>query len=373
MSGENYITNYNKIIQLLDRIDPIKYGRTRNFIHGAVTQLSPYISRGVLDTEMIFQHLARKKYTYYQCEKFIQQLLWREYFQRVWQIKKSMIDRDLKNKQEEVSNWGIPISINNAQTSIHAIDEGIRKLKTEGSMHNHLRMYIAFLSCNLGNSHWYHPAQWMYYYLLDGDWGSNALSWQWVAGTFSNKKYIANQENINHYTGTNQTNTFLDISYEVLQNLSTPAELKNHEIIDFETNLPENTSIQIDQSLPTLLYNYYNLSPTWKSDIKANRILLLEPAIFKKYPVSDRCISFMMELSSNIKDVQIFTGSFEELKSKTADSTIHYREHPLNEHYQGIEDPRPWILPDADQVTGSFFSFWKKNAKKLRLVFSKNN
>ena len=373
MNEKKYITNYNEIIQLLDQIDPIKYGKTRNFIHGAVTQLSPYISRGVLDTKMIFQHLIQKQYTYYQCEKFIQQLLWREYFQRVWQTKKSFIDHDLKYKQENVSNWGIPTSINNAQTTIDAIDEGIKKLKAVGSMHNHLRMYVASLSCNFGNSHWIHPAEWMYYYLLDGDWGSNALSWQWVAGTFSNKKYIANQENINYYTGINQSNTFLNKSYEVLQSLSTPAELKNHEVIEFKTNLPQNKSIQIDHSRPILVYNYYNLSPIWRPDMKANRILLLEPAIFEKYPVSDQCISFMMELSSNIKDIQIFTGSFEELKSKTANSTIYYREHPLNEHYRGIEDPRPWILPDADQATGSFFSFWKKNEKKLRLLFSNKN
>jgi len=32
------------------RIDPVAYGRTRNYVDGAVTRLSPYLSRGVLST-----------------------------------------------------------------------------------------------------------------------------------------------------------------------------------------------------------------------------------------------------------------------------------------------------------------------------------
>ena len=43
-------------------------------------------------------------------------------------------------------------------------------------------------------------ANWMYFYLLDGDLASNSLSWQWICGANSNKKYIANQDNINKYT-----------------------------------------------------------------------------------------------------------------------------------------------------------------------------
>jgi deoxyribodipyrimidine photo-lyase len=77
-------------------------------------------------------------------------------------------------------------------------------------------MYTAALACDMAQTHWLKPTQWMYYYLLDGDWASNALSWHWVAGTFSKKQYVANQENINKYTGTYQTNTYLDVSHDAL-------------------------------------------------------------------------------------------------------------------------------------------------------------
>ena len=55
-------------------------------------------------------------------------------------------------------------------------------------------MYIASIICNTAKCHWKIPAKWFYYHLKDGDWGSNALSWQWVCGTNSGKKYYANQK-----------------------------------------------------------------------------------------------------------------------------------------------------------------------------------
>lgn len=362
-------TKYQDIVDQLDRIDPVRYGRSRNFIDGSITELSPYISRGVLDTRMIVEHLVSKKYSYSSCEKFLQQLFWREYFQRVWQDLNEGINSDIKNQQTHVHHHGTPVAVIKAQTSIDAIDNGIRHLTASGMMHNHLRMYTAFIACNLGKSHWMHPAKWMYYYLLDGDWGSNALSWQWIAGTFSNKKYIANQENINHYTGSKQKGTYLDISYDVLQDLLTPAELIEVDTSELQTNLPSSNSLQIDPALPTMIYNYYNLSPTWRADTKANRIVLLEPEVFHQYPVSDGCISFVLELSKNIEGIQVFTGSFADLKSQLTNQPIYYKEHPLNTHYEGIEDQRSWMIPDAGLPKGSFFSFWKKNERKLKDLF----
>jgi deoxyribodipyrimidine photo-lyase len=67
-------TKYNDIIKQLEQIEPVQYSKTRNFTNGAVTELSPYISRGVINGKMVLNHLIKKGYTYYSCEKFIQQL-----------------------------------------------------------------------------------------------------------------------------------------------------------------------------------------------------------------------------------------------------------------------------------------------------------
>ena len=94
-----------------------------------------------------------------------------------------------------------------------------------------MRMYIASVCCNISNSHWLHPSKWMYYNLLDGDLASNNLSWQWVAGSFSNKKYYANQENINKFFQSSQKNTFLDIDYSEFKNLTIPIYYK-HQLLN---------------------------------------------------------------------------------------------------------------------------------------------
>jgi outer membrane protein OmpA-like peptidoglycan-associated protein len=72
---------------------------------------------------------------------------------------------------------------------------------------------------NIFKAAWLPGAKWMYAHLLDHDPAANFLSWQWVAGTFSSKKYIANQENINKYTNTKQEGSFLDTEYENCLNL----------------------------------------------------------------------------------------------------------------------------------------------------------
>lgn len=363
-------TDYPSIIAQLDHIDPVRYGKSRNFINGAVTRLSPYISRGVIDTRIVFDHLVKRGFSYYQLEKIVQQLCWREYFQRVWQSLGTGINEDIKQVQEKVEHRTLPKVLLEATSNIEAVDNGIVALQENGMMHNHMRMYTAFLTCNIGRAHWLAPAKWMYYYLLDGDWASNALSWQWVAGSFSSKKYIANQENINNYTRSTQRGTYIDISYEALAILETPSIWQDTSTPKFTTDLPSTNFPVLDSSLPLLVYNYYNLSPTWRADVKVNRVLLLEPSVFEQYPVDKKCISFTLELAKNIKDVQVFVGSFEELKMGYSGSAIYFKEHPLNKHYKGYIDDRSWIIEGAE-AKGSFFSFWKKNEKQIRQKIGK--
>jgi deoxyribodipyrimidine photo-lyase len=363
------LNSYQEILQKFNDIDPIAYGRSRNFINGAVTNLSPYISRGVIDTNIVLEYLVNKGFTYFQLEKFIQQLAWREYFQRVWQLKGDQINFDLKQDQQARAQTGLPLSLLDAKTEIFAVDNALNLLKLEGNMHNHMRMYTAFLTCNLAGFHWRDPARWMYYHLLDGDWASNALSWQWVAGAFSNKKYIANQDNINNYTKTVQHGSYLDCSYEALAELDTPQILIEQAEPVLNTVFPATSPLQLNPDQPLLIYNYYNLSPSWRKDERANRILLLEPSIFEQHPISKKCIDFVMDLSTNIEDLQVFVGSFNELKLAAGRSPIYYREHPLNNHYVGHQDERTWMIDDQKNAGGSFFAFWKKSERGIMKTY----
>ena len=235
-------------------------------------------------------------------------------------------------------------------------------------MHNHLRMYTAGICCNIGQYHWLQPAKWMYYHLLDGDWGSNALSWQWVAGTNSHKKYIANQENINKYCFTKDKNTFLDKSYPELSEFEKiPLEIKDETEYLFEIKLPKKVPIIINNELPTIIYTAYNLDSNWKKEEKANRILLLEPSHYKKYPVSKKVMDFYILLSKEIDDLQIAVMDFHEFETYVDNHTkIYFKEHPFCKHFKGNKEERDWIFSDLD-ANGSFFNYWNKGIKNLKL------
>ena len=365
MKNINFPVFFSDVQQRIHQINPVKYANTRNFINGSVSYLSPYISRGIISTKDIFQQVLSSGYSVKQSEKFIQELTWRDYWQQVWIAKENDINFDLKNKQLKVSNTAISKSIVEANTGIKAIDTAIINFYENGYMHNHLRMYIASLACNVAQSHWRIPAKWMYYHLLDADWASNALSWQWVAGTNSNKKYFANQNNINKYCFTKQTNTFLDVSYDDFQNLQIPKELLETDACLLNTPLPDKTSIKIDAKRPTYIYNFYNLDPLWDQEILANRILLLEPSHFNQYPISLNSMNFMLEFCKyNIDTIQIYVGEFTDFILDHAPNDVNFKEHPLNSHYSGNSFPRDFIF-DVKGYYPSFFSYWKKCKKEL--------
>jgi len=358
-----FTTDYKEILAAIDNVDPIAYGRSRNFIDGAVTRLSPYISRGVVSTRLIMQRILQKGYRPFQIQKMLQELAWRDYFQRVAMAHPDLLEKDIIQPQIRREKTGMPISIIHALTGIEGIDHSIRDLYETGYMHNHCRMYTSALICNIGRYGWEAPAKWMYYHLLDADFASNTCSWQWVAGAFSRKLYFANQENINKYCHTRQRNTFLDLDYPSLENMQVPEIMLRNETPDYSTSLPETIYPIIDPAKPTLVYNAYNLDPTWRKDEDANRILLLEPSHFEKFPVCDRTLQFILDLSHNIPGIQVFTGSFQELKIPA--SNLRFKEHPLFKHYQGTEDERDWMFPDISWHSGGFFGFWKKYERRL--------
>jgi len=355
--------DYQAILEQINRIDPVLYGKNRNHIDGAVTYLSPYISRGVISTRQVLQSVVQRGYKLPQIESFVKELCWRDYFQRVAQHKN--VSEEIRHPQQPVSNREIPAAIVNATTGIQGIDSAIAELYQTGYMHNHCRMYTAALACNIAQSHWHNPAQWMYYHLLDGDWASNACSWQWVAGANSSKKYVANQENINKYTHTAQANTFLDLPYEAMNNMPVPHALAATQPFCAQTALPQTTAVVADAALPTFIYNYYNLDPLWHKGEPGNRILLLEPEFFRQYPISNKCMDFMLALGNNIPGLQFFVGSFQSLVQAHKLHTIYYKEHPLNTGYQGTEDPRHWITDKVSGYFPSFFAYWKRVERQL--------
>jgi deoxyribodipyrimidine photo-lyase len=371
--GMPFNLSFTEILARIDDIDPVKYSKTRNYLDGAVTYLSPFISRGVISGKQVLDHVLAKGYKPYQIEKFIQELAWREYFQRIWQAQGDLIWTDLKQPQPGTHNHQIPSAVVNAATGIEAIDNGIRELYETGYMHNHMRMYLASITCNIAGTHWKEPARWLYYHLLDGDVASNNCSWQWVAGAFTSKKYYCNQENINKYTHSLQRDSFLDKQYDVIPLIPVPHSLTDTTSPGYTTTLPSASNLTIDANKPTLVYNSYNLDPVWRQDLDANRVLLLEPTHFQQYPVSPRVISFILQMASNIAGLQVHVGEFTDLldlydHNPETERLLISKEHPAFRHYTGTSDEREWLFPSVTGFFPSFFSYWKKCERLLKTL-----
>ena len=388
---------YAALLEQVKSYQPGKYHSTRNYINGAVTSWSPYISRGFLSPVLVMKQL-KEQYSYQEWIGFMQQMAWREYFQRVWQHQGDLILQDLKAVQTDVILAQLPVPMQNANTGVHALDHAITQLYDTGYLHNHLRMYLSMLHSNIFKAAWLPGAKWMYAHLLDHDPAANFLSWQWVAGTFSSKKYIANQDNINKYTHTKQEGSFLDTEYENLTAAifnaagqinpnyagKWKAPLDQHFDIDTNTvlkNIKEKNQIQIfeiNQVLPNqpfCIYNSFNLDPLWHADESVNRILLIEPNHLNQFPITEKVLQFVIDLAkTNISGIQIFIGNFEDLiqmiqTSLTTTNTkpiLYFKEHPTTKHYQGIQEERDWLFPQVNGYYPSFFGYWKKCERYLK-------
>lgn len=356
----DFPTNLAAVYARIDQFDPVHYARTRNFIQGGVSYLSPYLSRGFITVPQVVARLKSRGIGMEQAEKFIQELAWREFYTRTWFQKGDQIFTDIRHAQVGVENTGIPDAIHSSTTGIRALDTHLAIFPQTGYLHNHLRMYLAAITCNVGKYHWSAPADWLYYHLLDGDLASNTLSWQWCAGTFSNKPYYANQANMNTYTGMEQSGTFLDYSYEELPLQTVPDALKKSTKLNLSFEAPPTQPIEWKADVPTFIYTHYTLDPTFHQGEEGNRILVLEPSHFKKHPMSPRTIQFILDLAANIPDMQVYVGECADLAIQGI-----FRDHPINAHFQGIREAYPCLAPGLDGEFSSFFSFWNKLAKKL--------
>jgi deoxyribodipyrimidine photo-lyase len=188
----------------LDKVDPAHYGKSRNFLRGAVTRLSPYLRYGVLSLAEVRDAVLKKVQSQEEATKLVNELGWRDYWQRLYAQLGSRIWQD----QEEyktgypAQDYGdtLPDDIATGTTGLVCIDSFSQDLRQIGYLHNHARLWMAAYLVHWRRIRWQVGAKWFLANLLDGDPASNNLSWQWVASTFSHKPYFFNRENLERYT-----------------------------------------------------------------------------------------------------------------------------------------------------------------------------
>lgn len=189
----------------LSRLKPGKvYQETRNALNGAVSRLSMYIRHGVLSlAEVRDAALGKVKYPR-EAEKFINELGWRDYWQRVYDDIGSGVwdDRESYKTGFEVADYAesLPDDVREGRTGLACMDGFVHELYETGYLHNHARMWLAAYLVHWRRVKWQTGARWFLTHLLDGDPASNNLSWQWVASTFSAKPYYFNREALEKFT-----------------------------------------------------------------------------------------------------------------------------------------------------------------------------
>lgn len=190
-------------LERLESVDPARYQASRNYLTGAVTRLSPYIRHGVLTLAEVRDFALRRVANTEQATKFVTELAWRDYWQRLYAAWGAGIEVDREPYKTGHADYAkdLPADIREARTGLACMDAFARELHETGYLHNHARMWLASYVVHFRRVRWQAGAHWFLEHLVDGDPASNHLSWQWVASTFAQRPYFFNRENLERYTG----------------------------------------------------------------------------------------------------------------------------------------------------------------------------
>lgn len=164
-----------------------RYEAARNLpsVEGS-SRLSPHLHFGELSAAQVWHRTADLGGS---VETFLGELGWRDYAQNVIlqfpdygaRNGRSALD-DLPWRTDsaamlELRSW------RRGETGYPIVDAGMRQLWATGWMHNRVRMIAASFLIKHLLIDWRQGEQWFWDTLVDADYGSNAVNWQWSAGT----------------------------------------------------------------------------------------------------------------------------------------------------------------------------------------------
>lgn len=347
-------------------IDTAEYAQRRNYLGGS-SELSEYITRGVISLPQV-RELVLENNAPAASYKFINELAWREYWQLVWRVRGDDIFDYIRPLQTPVRD-GFPTAILTASTGIAALDDGIRQLQQTGYIHNHMRLWLAGLVCNVAHCDWRLGAAWMHSYLIDGDYASNHLSWQWVAGSYTGKAYLPQQDNINTYTNSLQRGSYLDQPYEVIADMPVPTALQatTQVLPPLSAQLPSSTiTMEALKAAPDiLLYSPWTLDPNWRQNSGAVRVLLLDQAMFAPGCLSQNVLDSIIWFAAQIPNLEILYSKPVALQNLS--TSIKRKNYPGIALWPGQVDSPELLYPNVEtKFYPSFSAFWKQASKTPR-------
>ncbi len=155
----------------------------------ATSKLSPYLHHGLISPRQVWHAVenavAQQKCSAANAEKFLNEILWREFSWHLLHHFPSMIDAPMQPNfahfpwRDDPKNL---VAWQKGLTGYPIIDAGMRQLWQTGWMHNRVRMIVASFLVKDLLIDWREGMAWFWDTLIDADYGSNTASWQWVAG-----------------------------------------------------------------------------------------------------------------------------------------------------------------------------------------------
>ncbi len=161
------------------------YDRARNFPSEAgVSRLSPHLHFGEISPATVWHHVAKRVGG--KGEAYLREIGWRDYAANTidqfpdYATANARVEFDKikwRDAEADFTAW------TKGQTGYPIVDAGMRQLWATGWMHNRVRMITASFLVKHLLIDWRRGDQWFRETLLDYDYGSNAVNWQWTAGT----------------------------------------------------------------------------------------------------------------------------------------------------------------------------------------------
>lgn len=154
------------------------------------SRLSPHLHFGEISPVQVWHALKHKCSDGW--DSFEREIVWRDYAANVICQFPAYGTRNYREDYDQLE-WRNPDADDDAaedlkkwqkgQTGYPIVDAGMRQLWQTGWMHNRVRMIAASFLIKHLLIDWRHGEKWFWDCLVDADYASNAVNWQWNAGT----------------------------------------------------------------------------------------------------------------------------------------------------------------------------------------------
>ena len=151
------------------------------------SNLSENLAYGEISPRQIW-HAVLKIYSLNEnnSEMFVRQLAWRDFAWYLCFHCPHILKKNWKSEWDDfpwTENSDALVRWQRGITGVPIVDAGMRELYVTGRMHNRVRMIVASYLTKHLLIDWRHGLNWFADCLIDWDPASNALGWQWVAGS----------------------------------------------------------------------------------------------------------------------------------------------------------------------------------------------